>query len=129
MDRFASLDKAGTKAEFTAALRQLTKDLALRVIRLHRQLPATEESRVIGRQLLRSATSVGANYRALCRARSEKEHFAKLSICIEEADETLFWLELLGEAEIVPASRLHELHHDYSRVVAILTTARKTASR
>lgn len=128
MSRLEQLDQAGSKAEFAEALRQLTKDLALRIIRLHRQLPATEEARVIGRQLLRSATSVGANYRAVCRARSGNEYFAKLSICIEEADETLFWLELLGEAEIVPTARLTDLHHDYSRVVAILTTARKTAS-
>lgn len=80
MSRLEQLDRAGSKAEFAEALRQLTKDLALRIIRLHRQLPATEEARVTGRQLLRSATSVAANYRALCRARSDNEHFAKLSI-------------------------------------------------
>jgi four helix bundle protein len=128
MSRLEQLDRASSKAEFVEALRLLTKELALRVIRLHRQLPPSEEARVIGRQILRSATSVGANYRAVCRARSNNEYFAKLSICLEEADETLFWLELLSEAEILPVNRLTDLHHDYSRVVAILTTARKTAS-
>ena len=116
------------KIAFIQELQQLTKDLALRVIQVYRQLPPTEESRVIGKQLLRSATSVGANYRAVCRARSGAEHYAKLSICVEEADETLFWLELLMETGIVATGRLQPLHQEYTRVVSILARARKTAS-
>jgi four helix bundle protein len=79
-------------------IRVRTKKLALRVIRVYRALPRTEEARVIGRQLLRSGTSVGANYRAACRARSKKEFAA---IALEEADETTYWLELLVESGIL----------------------------
>lgn len=122
-----------SKADFAAALQQRTKQLALRTIRLFQHLPRTEEARIIGRQLLRSATSVGANYRAVCRAvcraRSQAEHFAKLCICVEEADETLYWLELLAEATIVPAERIKPLHDEFEEVVRILAKARKTASR
>ena len=78
------------KAEFTAKWRTRTKGLALRVIRLFQKLPPTEDARIIGKQLLRSATLVSANYWAVCRARSQNEFFAKLSICLEEADETQY---------------------------------------
>ena len=118
-----------SKAAFVEAVRGQTKGLALRVIALHRELPPAEESRVIGRQLLRSATSVAANYRAVCRARSAAEHFAKLCICVEEADETLFWLELLTDANLVSPHRLDSLREDYDQLVAILATARKTAKK
>jgi len=87
-------------------LRDPTKQFALRLVRLYRALPSREEARIIGRQLLRSGTSVGANYRAACRARSRAEFVAKLGIVLEEADETVFWLELLQESEIVTAQKL-----------------------
>ena len=79
---------------------------------------------MVGRQLLRSATSVGANYRAVCRARSKAEFFAKVSVTLEEADETQLWLELIAETNILPAPRLQSLLEDYGQIVAILTTAR-----
>lgn len=116
------------KTAFTEALRSRTKQMALRTIRLFQRLPKTDEARIIGKQLLRSATSVGANYRAVCRARSKAEHYAKLCICVEEADETLYWLELLTEAGIFPEEKVAALHQDYREVLAIFTTARKTAS-
>jgi four helix bundle protein len=81
-------------------LRLRTKQFALRILRLYRALPAKEEARILGRQVLRSGTSVGANYRAACRARSKAEFIAKLGIVLEEADETVFWLELLLEGGI-----------------------------
>ncbi|UYZ64278.1 four helix bundle protein [Hymenobacter weizhouensis] len=121
------MDKVN-KAAFTEALRSRTKQMALRTIRLFQRLPKTDEARIIGKQLLRSATSVGANYRAVCRARSKAEHYAKLCICVEETDETLYWLELLTEAGIFPEAKLATLHQDFSEVLAILTAARKTAS-
>ena len=68
-----------------------TKRFALRILKLFRSLPKTEEARILGRQLLRSGTSIGANYRAACRARSRAEFIAKLGIVLEEADETVFW--------------------------------------
>ena len=112
------------KASFNQAFRDRTKAAALRVIRLFQQLPRTGEAQILGKQLLRSATSVAANYRAACRGRSGAEWFAKMSICLEEADETQFWLELLSDAEILPKPRLESLHQEFSEIVAILTTAR-----
>ena len=113
-----------TKEEFVTAVRAQTKALAARIIFLCRELPPTEEARVVGRQLLRSATSVGANYRAVCRARFKAEFFAKVSVTLEEADETQLWLELIAETNILPAPRLQSLLEDYGQIVAILTTAR-----
>ncbi|MBC7447207.1 MAG: four helix bundle protein [Hymenobacteraceae bacterium] len=115
-----------SKEAFIAPMRYQTKQLAVRAIRLFRKLPPTQEARVVGKQFLRSATSTGANYPAACRARSEAEYFAKLSITIEEADERSFWLKLLDEASILPAVRLKALHADFLEVVSILSKARKT---
>ncbi|MDF7811344.1 four helix bundle protein [Hymenobacter sp. YC55] len=108
--------------------RARTKAAALRIIKLYQQLPRSGEAEVLGKQLLRSATSVAANYRAACRGRSAAEFFAKLSICVEEADETQLWLELLGDANIVSKERLADLENEYAQITAILTKARKTAS-
>ena len=83
-------------------LKDRTKKFALRIIRVIRSLPTGPEGRIIGHQLLRSGMSVAANYRAVCRARSRPEFLAKLSIVIEEADESAFWLELPVDAELVP---------------------------
>jgi four helix bundle protein len=87
------------------AMKYRTKQLALVIIRLSRTLPQSPEARIIARQLLRSATSVAANYRAVCRARSTADFTSKLGLVLEEADETLFWLELLVDAEIAPQTR------------------------
>ncbi len=106
------------------AFKQRTKVLALRIIKLFQALPKTEEARIIGRQLLRSATSVAANYRACCRARSDREFFSKISIVVEEADETLFWLELLSEAQIIPNEKLTPLLKEYEEVVKITNSIR-----
>lgn len=87
--------------DFRVAMQLRTKQFALRIIKLFQALPKTDEARIIGKQLLRSATSIAANYRSTCRSRSGKEFFSKLSIVIEEADESMFWLELLGESQII----------------------------
>ena len=84
---------------------------------------------VLGKQLLRSATSVAANFRAACRGRSSAEWYAKLCICVEEADETLFWLELLGDSGIMPKNRLADLEQEFLEIVSILATARKKAKQ
>jgi four helix bundle protein len=89
--------------------------------------PALVRPKFLGKQLLRSATSVAANYRASCRARSGGEYYAKLCICVEEADETQFWLDLLGQANIFPEARLAELRQEYGAITAVLTTARHLA--
>lgn len=106
------------------AFKKRTKELALRIIRLFQSLPKTDEARIIGKQLLRSATSVAANYRACCRSRSDAEFFSKISIVVEEADETLFWLELLQEASIVEPNKLNSLTMDYVEVVKIANIIR-----
>jgi four helix bundle protein len=103
-----------------------TKQMALRVIKMVEALPKGMTAPVIGRQVLRSATSVGANYRAACRARSTADMIAKLKIVEEEADETLYWLELLIEAEILPASRLQPLIQEINEIVAMTVASIKT---
>jgi four helix bundle protein len=111
------------------ALRTRTKQFALRIVRLFRALPKSEEARIIGRQLLRAGTSVAANYRACNRARSKAEFVSKLGTVIEEADEALFWLELLVEAGIVPEARLRELMSEVKQLLAIFCASRHTARR
>ncbi len=108
------------------AVKDRTKKLALRIIRLVEALPVTKTTDVIGRQILRSATSVGANYRAACRAKSTADMIAKLGIVEEEADETLYWLELLIEAELVPEVRLSPLMQETNEIVAMMVSSLKT---
>lgn len=103
-----------------------TKQLALRIIRLVESLPDTPICNVIGKQILRSATSVGANYRAACRAKSEVDMIAKLGIVEEESDETLYWLELLVEASIIPETRLTDLMTEVNEIVAMTVSSIKT---
>jgi four helix bundle protein len=91
------------------------------------RLPRSLAGQVIGRQLLRSATSVGANYRAACKAQSRAEFGAKLSIVVEEADESLYWLEISSESGLVKAERLREIIKEADELVAIATSSRKTA--
>ncbi len=109
-------------------LQQRTKDLALRIIRLVDSLPATPAGRVIGNQLLRSGTSVGANYRAACRARSKAEFRAKLGICIEEADETQYWLELLVQSGIVQEKLLEGRLKEADELIAMMVASVKKAA-
>jgi len=92
-----------------AALKQRIKQFALRIIKLVEYLPKTPTGRVIGQQLLRSGTSVGANYRSACRGRSKADFIAKAGISLEEAGESLYWLELLQDAKLIPSERLKDL--------------------
>ncbi len=108
-------------------MRDRTRDFALRVIRVYRALPKRGEARVIGEQLLRSGTAVGANYRAACRARSRPDIVSKIGVVLEETDETLFWFELLIRAGIVPQSRLRLLVAEAEELVRIFSASRQTA--
>ena len=103
-----------------------TKQIALRVIRLVESLPNTHSAQIIGKQLLRSATSVGANYRAACRGKSTADILHKLAIVEEEADESLYWLELLIESEIVTEKKLSVLMNDINEIVAMTVSSIKT---
>jgi four helix bundle protein len=108
-------------------LKKRTKTFGLRVIKLVEVLPTTKTGDVIGKQLLRSATSVGANYRSALRARSRPDFISKIGIAIEEADESLFWIEMLIEAAIIiPPERLSPLMQGADELVAILTATVKT---
>jgi four helix bundle protein len=108
------------------AMKKRTKEFALRIVRLFRSLPRAEDARVIGRQLLRSGTSVGANYRAVCRARSRREFVAKMGVVVEEADESAFWLELLVDSEIVARAKLEALHREAEELLAIFAASLRT---
>src|SRR5438445_7103750 len=110
-------------------LKLRTKMFSLEMIKLFRTFPKTEEARIIGKQVLRSATSVAANYRAVCRARSKAEFIARLGIVVEEADETVFWLELLTETGIVRPQRANDLLKEANELVAIFGASLRTSKR
>ncbi len=109
-------------------LRARTKRFAIRIVRLCRALPATREAGIIANQLLRCGTSVGANYRAACRARSRADFSSKMGVVLEEADETVFWLELLTDVGAVRSERLSELLAEANELVAIFAASRITAT-
>jgi four helix bundle protein len=115
------------KTFFVEQLKKRTKQLAIDVIKLYDEIHKTEASRIIGRQLIRSVTSTAANYRAACIARSQKEFFSKMSIVVEEADETLFWLEMLLEADFVSKDKIKPIMDETLEIVKIVSKARKNA--
>ncbi len=115
--------------EFRESLKNRTKLFAIRIIKLFKALPKTIESQIIGKQLLRSATSVAANYRSACRARSQSEFFSKISIVIEEADESMFWIEILFESEIMKKELLIDLYNENEEILKIMATTRKNSKK
>ncbi|MDA0241852.1 MAG: four helix bundle protein [Chloroflexi bacterium] len=106
----------------TQDLRVRTKEFALRIIKLYAALPPTTVAQIMGKQVLRSGTSVGANYREGYRARSTAEFLAKLGLCRQELEETAYWLELLSDSETMPADKLVALQDETSQLIAILTS-------
>jgi four helix bundle protein len=108
-------------------LRDRTKAFALRVIRMSDSLPRTRSGNVIGNQVLRSATGMAANYRAPGRSRSKSEFVAKIGVVIEEADETVFWLEMLRDSGIVKPAKLDSMLDEANQLLAIFTASRRTA--
>ena len=106
--------------------KQRTKALALRVIKLVSSLPKDTVSEVIGKQLIRSGTSVGANYRAACRARSTADLIAKLRIVEEEADECLYWMDLIVEAKLVDVTNLRSIMSETNEILAMTVASIKT---
>jgi len=110
-------------------LLQRTKQFALRIFKLVGALPQTIQGKAVAAQLIRSGTSVAANYRAACRARSKAEFVAKLGIVEEEADETAFWLELIIETELVPSAKVKPLLIEAREIVAIMASSKKTAAK
>lgn len=109
-------------------LKQRTKQFALRVMKLVKALPESTEGRAIGGQFVRCGTSVGANYRAACRARSKADFIAKLAIVEEEADESAFWMELIIESGLMERKLVEPLLQEADELTAIMTASRKSAS-
>ena len=114
------------KADFVAKFRDRTKKFVVDNIKLYRTLPKTEEARIVGKQLLRSSSSVGANYRAACRARSQAEFSSKISIVIEEADESVFWMEVMIDADIATQPQVNKLIIEGNEILKVVSSARKT---
>jgi four helix bundle protein len=110
-------------------LRDRTKAFALRVISLFRSLPYRTDNQVLGKQLLRCGTSVAANYRAACRARSKAEFVARIGVVAEEADEAVLWLELLTESGIISPERTKDLLAEAKELAAIFTASQQTAKK
>jgi four helix bundle protein len=111
------------------ALQARTKEFAVRILKLVEHLPRSIAGKAIGNQIVRSATSVGANYRSACRARSKAEFVAKLGIVVEEADETLYWLELIIAAELLVPRKVSSLVKEANELTAIFSSARHTSAR
>jgi four helix bundle protein len=106
-----------------------TKRFAIRIIRLSRAIPKSIEGVIIAKQIIRSGTSVASNYRAACRSRSKSDFISKLCIVEEEADETLFWMELLIEADIVKQEQLVDLMEEANQILAIVIKSKITARK
>jgi four helix bundle protein len=113
-------------AEFAEIMRQRTKTFAVDIIKLYNTFPKTLVGQVIGKQLIRSATSVASNYRAACRGRSDAEFYSKLCISVEESDETLFWLEILIEINLIKKELIDPCMKEANELLAILARSRKT---
>jgi len=108
-------------------LKMRTKKFALRIISLYQSLPKTKEAQVLGYQLLRAATSVGANYRDACRARSNADFISKITLVEEEADESAYWIELLAESGMIKKELLKEVLKEAGELTAIFTASGTTA--
>ena len=113
------------RIEFSEVLKLRTKKFALAILKLYQSMPKNGEYYIIGNQLLRSATSVAANYRAACRARSKAEFFSKMSIVVEESDESLFWLEVIIEGLLMPEKETTILLKEATEITSIMASARK----
>ena len=110
-------------------LQNRTKKFAVRIIKSFARLPKDEAARIIGRQFLRSGTSVAANYRAACRARSTADFISKISVVAEETDETLFWFELLAEGELIKTKLIEPLMKECEELLKIFSASLATAKR
>lgn len=118
-----------TNLDFAKQMQERTMLFALRVIRMSQKLPKSEEATVMRRQILRSATSVAANYRAVCRAKSAADFASKMKTVIEEADETALWLEMLVRSEIAKEAQLKELRAEADEILRICSASHSTITR
>jgi four helix bundle protein len=126
-DDTARVAEPSGQAEAPKRLRERTKAYALGIVRLYTSLPPTAAAQVIGRQMLRSGTSVGAHYREACRARSTAEFVSKVEGALQELDETGYWLELLVDARLVEAGRVASMQAETDELTAMLVASARTA--
>ena len=112
-----------------AELKHRTKNFAIRVVKLYRSLPLTPDAQTLGKQVLRSGTSVAANYRAVCRARSKADFISKMGVVLEEADESVFWLELLIETGVLNADRTNDLLKEANELLAVFGASLRTSKQ
>ncbi|WP_053224843.1 four helix bundle protein [Roseivirga seohaensis] len=117
------------KVEFIEAFKVRTKKLAVEIIKFYGKLKKTDATYIVGKQLVRSVTSTAANYRAACIARSQAEFFAKMSIVNEEADETLFWLEVMEEADLAQPEQIAPFKSEALEILKVVSKARKNTNR
>ncbi len=110
-------------------LRKRTKAFALRIIRMYSSLPKHQVAQVLGRQVLRSGTSIGAHYREANRSRSDAEFLSKMRLALQELDETAYWLELLVESGITSATKLDDLRQETDELIAIFVTIAKKVDK
>ena len=129
MDQHSDRQGEGGDSIQIQPLRQRTKTYALRMIRLYNALPSKPDAQVLGKQLLRSGTSVGANYREGTRGRSRAEMIAKFGICVQELEESAYWMELLIESGIVADDALASLLDETNQLIAIFTASIKRISK
>lgn len=115
------------RKEFIEKVKKRTKQLAIDVMLFYNEMHKTEASRIIGKQMIRSVTSTASNYRAACVARSQRDFYAKLSIVVEEADETLFWLEMLRDARFTESKKVSPLIEENLEILKIVSKARKNS--
>jgi four helix bundle protein len=108
-------------------LQNRSKKFAVSVIKFYKQLPKTDEGRILGKQLLRSSTSVAANYRSVCRSRSRAEFIAKMGIVVEEVDESLLWFEVMTDAEIVTVEAVKDMMNESKELLHIFSSSLSTA--
>jgi four helix bundle protein len=114
---------------YAETLKKRTKSFAIRIVKLYRALPNTGEAKVIGNQFIRSGTAIAANYRASCRAKSTAEFIAKIGVVVEEADETVFWLEMLVDCEIFSESKMKEMIQEGNELLAIFAASQTTSKK
>jgi four helix bundle protein len=121
--------KPGMNEQAAGDLKVRTKSFALRIVRMFSALPRTTQAQILGRQVLRSGTSVGAHYREACRARSVAEFLSKMQGGLQELEESAYWLELLADSEIVAASRLEDLRREADELISIFVASINTAKK
>lgn len=113
--------------EFSEKMKTRTKLFAVQIVKFYKTLPKTDEARVLGRQILRSGTSVAANYRSVCRSKSQADFISKMGTVVEETDETHLWLELFEEAEVCTGANVTKLKGEASELLGIFSSALRTA--